>query len=116
REKRDFSRGGPFTPALVVTMLLYMVADAARRGYRHLLAAFWDEARSFGLELPTTAALSAPAFCKARHKITPGFMRVLLHQAADRFDAEFGAKHRWHGRRVFAIDGSKMNVRRDDGL
>ena len=53
RDPRDFSRGGPLQPELLTTLLLYMVGDAGRSGYRHLLDAFWDEARSYGLELPT---------------------------------------------------------------
>ena len=67
---RDFSRNGPLTPELLVTLLIYMVADGNRRGYRHLLDGFWDEARSHGLELPTEKPISAASFCTARHKIS----------------------------------------------
>ena len=40
-------------------MLLFMVADGNRRGYRHLLRAFWDEAKAHGLPLPTDEPISA---------------------------------------------------------
>lgn len=116
RTKRDFSRAGPLSPDVLVTLLLFMVADANRRGYRHVLDAFWDEAQSFGLALPSDVPISAPAFSTARAKITPELMRALIHKAADEFDAKFGAGLRWCGRRVFAVDGSKINVQRGDEL
>jgi hypothetical protein len=95
-----------------VTFLLYMVADANRRGYRHLIDAFWDEARSFDLALPCEQPVSAPALCKARRKITSELLRTLLHRVADAFDGRFGERNRFLGRRVFAVDGTKVNLQR----
>ena len=105
RNRRDFSRGGRLQPELLITLLLYMVADGNRRGYRHLLDAFWDEARSYGLELPTDVPVSASAFCKAREKITNDLLRHLIHEIAESsLETTFGSQ-RWCGRRVFAVDG-----------
>jgi hypothetical protein len=112
---RDFSRNGPLTPELLVTLLVYMVADGNRRGYRHLLDGFWDEARGYGLELPTEEPISAASFCTARHKITPELLRNMLHDIASTFETTFGSQ-RWFGRRVFAIDGAKINLQRGDDL
>jgi len=104
-------------PELLTTLLLYMVADANRSGYRHLLDAFWDEARAFGLELPTDRPVSAASFCTARPKITSDLLRCMLNDlAAGFFDETFGSSQRWHGRRVFAIDGTKINLQRGSDL
>ena len=93
-----------------------MVADGNRRGYQHLLEGFWDEARSYGLELPTDEAVSAASFCAARHKITPDLLQYMLHEiAATSFETVFESQ-RWHGRRVFALDGTKINLQRGDDL
>ena len=116
RAKRDFSRGGPLAPDFLIGLLLFMVADAGRRGYRHLIDAFWDEAGSFDMPLPTERPISAPAFCEARKKITPALVRSLVHQAADAHDLRFGAEQRWLGRRAFAVDGCKVNLQRSDDL
>lgn len=117
RDPRDFSRGGPLSPELLTTLLMYMVADGNRRGYQHLLDGFWDEARSFGLPLPTATAISAASFCTARHKITPELLRHGLHEiATSTFATTFGASHRWHGRRIFAVDGMKVNLQRGEDL
>ena len=92
-----------------------MVADSNRRGYQHLLEGFWDEARSYGLELPTHEPVSAAAFCTARHKITPDLLRHMLHEVASTSDETFGAQ-RWLGRRAFAVDGTKVNLQRSPDL
>ena len=108
RGPRDFSRGGPLSPELVVTLLLYMVADGNRRGYQHVLNAFWDDALDRGLELPCATPVSAPSFCEARQKIPTPLLKRLLHEVG----SDENASQRWRGRRVYAVDGTKHNLRR----
>ena len=88
-----------------------MVADGNRRGYRHLLEGFWDEARAQGLELPTEQALSAPSFCRAREKITTGLLKPILQTlASSDLASDSLPEHRWYGRKIFAIDGCKVTL------
>lgn len=101
---------------LLVTLLLFMVGDANRRGYGHLLDAFWDECTSFGMPLPSDRPVSASAFCQARHKISTGLLRHVLHEVSARFQRAFPGLSRWHGRRVFAVDGAKRNLQRSPEL
>jgi hypothetical protein len=93
-----------------------MVADGNRRGYRHLIDGFWDEARSYGLSLPTEEPVSAPSFCAARHKLPPDLLRHMLHEIASTSHETTYRSQRWHGRRVFAIDGTKINLQRGPEL
>lgn len=93
-----------------------MIADGNRRGYALLLDGFWDEARSHSLPLPTKKSISAPAFCTARRKISPDLLRQLLQLVREEFHKEFDAESRWQGRRVFAVDGVKINLQRHPDL
>ncbi len=93
-----------------------MVADGNRRGYSHLLEGFWDEAQSFGLPLPTEEPVAAASFCTARPKITSELLRHMLHELATNAFEDSTAEHRWHGRRVFAVDGAKINLQRSPDL
>ena len=40
----------------MLTLILYMIADAGRRGYMPLLDAFWDECRTLRIDLGSEAA------------------------------------------------------------
>jgi len=114
--RRDFTRACILSPELVVTLLLYMVGDANRRGYRHVLDAFWDECASHRIPLPCEEPVTGSAFCQARYKISNEMLRELLHDAAAIFEETYPERSQWRDRRVFAIDGSKFNLGRSDEL
>ena len=113
---RDFSRDGKLTPDLLVVLLLFMSGDGNRRGYRHILDAFWDECASHEIPLPSEEPVSASAFCQARGKLSDELLREVLHGAAAEMDSEFGDTSQWNGRRVFAVDGCKVNLQRSEEL
>ena len=101
---------------MLVTLLLFMVGDSNRRGYRHILDAFWDECASHGVWLPSDKPVSAAAFCQARAKLSTDMLRRVLQEASARVERSFRKLSRWHGRRVFAVDGAKTNLRRSEEL
>jgi hypothetical protein len=74
----DFTRGGPLTPELLVTLPRFVAADAGRRGYGQMLDAFWEEADRSGIALASRGSVSAAAFCKARCKLKPQLLAALL--------------------------------------
>ncbi len=112
----DFRRGGPLSPRLLLMLLLSMVGDAGRRGYQLLLESFWHDADRVGCELPTEQPVSAAALCQARQKIDPHAVRSLVHLAAAHFERHFGQEHRWLGRRIVAVDGSRATTQRSQVL
>lgn len=93
-----------------------MSGDGNRRGYRHILDAFWDQCASHGVQLPTEEPVSASAFCQARGKLSDELLREVLHGAAGRMHDSFRSTSRWNGRRVFAVDGCKVNLQRSEEL
>jgi hypothetical protein len=114
--KAAFTREGPLQPELLITLLLFMVSDGNRRGYRHLLEAFWEEAKGQGLSLPTEDPVSAAAFCKVRQRLKGEAIRSLLREAVKVFDRNHGEAHRFHGRRCYAVDASKISLQRSPDL
>lgn len=113
RRPYDFSRDGDLSPELLTTLLLYMVSDGNRRGYQALLDAFWDEARAHGLPLPKAQPISAPSFCSARPKITSLLLRHILNDLAKTvLPSTLSTRRLWHGRRVFAVDSTKVSLQR----
>lgn len=112
RGRESFTRDGTLSPSLLISLLVYMAADGGRRGYQHLLDAFWYEAKANEVPLPVDEPVSAAAFCNARRRLGAGAVRQLLRDASDEFDRVYGPRHRLHGRRVLAVDGSRMPVQR----
>ena len=112
----DFTRAGPLTPELLVTLLLFMAGDAGRRGYGQLLDEFWSEARRAGIDLPREEPVSAPAFCKARRKLKPELLATLLTKVCGALAERHEGTLQWHGRRVFAVDGMRHNLQRGTDL
>lgn len=112
----DFTRDGVLRPDLLITMLLFMVGDANRRGYRHILDSFWDECASHGVPLPTEEPVTASALCQARAKLSVDMLRRVVHENAARMERSFRKTALWNGRRTFAVDGSKMNLQRSEEL
>ncbi len=97
-------------------LLLFMVGDANRRGYAHILDAFWDECASHDVPLPSAEPVTASAFCQARAKVSTAWLRRALHESSSRMERAFGGRSRWNGRRVFAVDGCKQNLQRSEEL
>jgi Transposase DDE domain len=93
-------------------MLLFMAADAGRRGYSLMLDAFWDEAGRSGIDLGQDAPVSAAAFCKARRKLKPDLLAALLAMVASVLRDKHSDTLQWNGRRIFAVDGVRHNLQR----
>jgi hypothetical protein len=113
---RDFTRAGPLSPELLVTLLLFMAADAGRRGYSLKLDAFWEEAGRSGINLPQDEPVSAAAFCKARRKLKPALLASFLAMVGRVLGEKHSNALRWNGRRIFAVDGMRHNLQRDAEL
>ena len=96
---------------------MFMVADGNRRGIRHLLPDFWEEAHEYELPLPSLKPVSASAICQARARLNPEVFRQLLYALSESSEGADGNEfERWRGRRVFAVDGAKINLRRSPEL
>ena len=115
---RAFSRDGKLTPEFLITFLLAMVADSNRCGVTHVLARFWESAHAAGIPLPQPDPVSASAVTQARAKLPGSVMREVLWRLIDHFPDGCAARRSptWRGRRVFAIDGQKLNANRSDEL
>ena len=113
---KHFTRKRALTIPVMVGMLLTMVSDAGRLGYRYLLHQFWITAKSIRFPLFQELPADSSAFCRARQKLPWQFLQALFLDVAAKFETKFGKQLRWKGRRILAADGVKLTLPRNDGL
>ena len=96
---------------IVVLFLFRLVFSKNRQGYGATLAELWDQCRLLGVSLPQASPVSPSAMCNARAKVDENLFRVLNAELLRRAD-DTGSGPRWKGHRLFAVDGSKLNLPR----
>jgi hypothetical protein len=94
----------------MVGLVLTMVGDAGRLGYRHLVNKFWSAAMLVGIPLRQKLPVDGSAFCKARQKLPWQFFESLFEDVAAKFVGTFRSKLLWKGRRLLAADGLKLTL------
>ena len=124
RHDRLWQRRRRVLNTLVVVLFVFrLVFSKGRPGYTTTLAELWGQCRTMGIELPQPAPVSSSSICSARARLDEQLFKT-LHQAILKvvFDAEGRSQHerkvrpdtdrRWQGHRVFAVDGTCLNLPR----
>ena len=96
---------------LVVLFVFRLVLAKNQQGYGATLAELWDQCRRQGVALPQPSPVSPSAMCAARAKVHENLFRA-LHAELLRRAGETAMGPRWKGHRLFAVDGTKLNLPR----
>ena len=95
--------------SLIVMLFVFrLVLSRGEKGYASVVAELWEQCRKLGIVLPQREPVAASSICKARQRVHEDLF-LELHREILRHGGE-GA--RWRGHRLFAIDGTKMNLPR----
>jgi len=95
---------------LVALFIFRLVLAGGRQGYATTLAELWAQCQDLELPLPQPRPVSPSALTQARAKIDPALFRALHAEVLRR--CERGRARHWKGHRLFAVDGSKLNLPR----
>ena len=96
---------------LVVLFVFRLVLAPRNQGYAATATELWDQCRQLDIPLPQSQPVSPGALSRARAKIHPqAFLRV--HRAVLQHAPRDDPRALWRGHRVFAVDGSKLNLPR----
>lgn len=94
---------------LLVVSILKMILSKNKQGYGSNLSELWESCKEKGIELPQVTSVAASSFCEARQKLPEATFKVLSNELINLWH-----QHReslmWNGHRVFAVDGSKLNM------
>jgi hypothetical protein len=96
---------------LLVLFIFRLVFSKNRQGYNITITELWNQCKSMGVDLPQQTPIAASAFCAARPKLDESIFKsinteIIRSYETPKEDAE------WQGHKLFAVDGTKMNLPR----
>jgi hypothetical protein len=96
---------------LLVLFIFKLVFSKNKQGYKITINELWEQCKLLDVELPQHTPVAASAFCKARLKLDENIFKCLNTKIIESYK-ELGDDKSWHGHRVFAVDGTKINLPR----
>ena len=96
----------------LVMMILRLVGNRDRKGYGSTIDDMWDNCDKVRIALPQRDTIASSSFASARLKLDESIFKEINDRIVQIYEAEFGGQHLWRGLRVFAVDGTKVNVPR----
>lgn len=90
----------------LVIFIFKLVLSKNKQGYGSLLEELWENSRFSTLQ---QTPVSASSVCEARQKLPPDIFKQLNTLVLSSY-AQEEPLPLWHGHRVFAVDGSKINL------
>ena len=98
--------------SMIMMLLIFrLVSSKNSQSYGATIDDLWDSCDRLKISLPQRSSIAPSSFCAARRKLDESIFqcanqRILEAYAPDR------TRYTWHGHRLFAVDGSKINLPR----
>jgi hypothetical protein len=109
-DAKCFKRKRILDSLMLVVMILKMVQSRSSQSYATVISDFWNKATTLLPRLSFVPPVSQSSFSDARSKLNPTiFKEINFAFVGDSFKDE----HRLLGHRIFAVDGSKINLPRN---
>jgi hypothetical protein len=96
---------------MLMLLIFRLVTSKNTQGYGTTIDDLWDNCKKLNLDLPQKQSIAPSSFCTARHKLDETAFKEANQKILAAYAAE-DSRYRWLGHRLFAIDGSKINLPR----
>lgn len=98
---------------LIILLVFRLVCSKNAQSYGTTIDELWDSCRKMNLPLPQNSTIAPSSFCAARKKLDETVFKRINQKIIETY-ASHGkdASYRWLGHRIFAVDGSKLNLPR----
>lgn len=97
---------------IIVIMIFKIILSDRRQGLAINLAEFWDNCAGKDIKLPQNKSVTASSFCEARQKVPENIFKDLNKELLKNWNQKRSLPL-WLGHRVYATDGSKVNIPRE---
>lgn len=103
---------------LIMLFIFRLAFSKNQQGYQTTVNELWEHCRMLKVALPQPAPPVASSLCAARYKLDEQVFKDLHRQILTRLDSDANparpaAGREWCGRRLLAVDGTKINVPRE---
>lgn len=99
--------------SLMLMLLIFrLVSSKNSQSYGTTIDDLWDSCTKLGLSLPQESSIAPSSFCAARKKLNESIFKCANRRIIDEYDAKMDVDYKWFGHRLFAVDGSKINLPR----
>jgi hypothetical protein len=96
---------------LIVLFIFRLVFSKNKQGYGVTIAELWDHCHKMNIPLPQSKPVAASAFCMARTKLDENIFKILNAEIIRTYQTDRD-DHQWKQHRIYAVDGSKLNLPR----
>lgn len=96
---------------LIILFVFRLVFSKNKQGYGTTINELWEQCRKMDFPLPQAKPVAASAFCEARKKMDENIFKTINTEIIKTCEHR-EIDHLWKGRRLFAVDGSKINLPR----
>jgi len=97
---------------LLIFLIFRLVFSKNSQGYGTTIEDFWANCHRMKFPLPQKKPISAAAFTEARKKLDENIFKTLNTRIIQASQPDQEDAYRWFTHRLFAVDGSKLNLPR----
>jgi hypothetical protein len=97
---------------MLMLLIFRLVSSKDTQSYGTTIDDLWDNCEALKLALPQKSRVAASSFCAARRKLDEAVFKRANQKVLEAY-ADHASRYLWLGHRLFAIDGSKINLPRD---
>lgn len=98
--------------SILMLLIFRLVSSKNTLSYGTTIDALWDSCERLNLTLPQENSIAPSSFCAARRKLDESVFKCANQKILEAYAPE-ASRYVWLGHRLFAIDGSKINLPRD---
>jgi hypothetical protein len=98
---------------LMLMLLIFRLVTAKnKQSYGTTIDDLWDHCQRLNLTLPQKSSIAPSSFCAARQKLDEAVFKCVNQKILAAYAADASA-YGWLGHRLFAVDGTKINLPRE---
>jgi hypothetical protein len=98
---------------LIILLVFRLVCSKNTQSYGTTIDELWDSCRRMNLPLPQKSTIAPSSFCAARKKLDEVVFKCINQKIIETYAEQSNyLSYRWLGHRIFAVDGSKINLPR----